>query len=67
MFHFPLLLNIGIFYWQNTTINFKFYISFSTILSLVKNGRTNISDFIDFVDKSMLKSELERLFLMKNK
>ena len=38
----------------------KFYISFSTILSLVKNGRTNISDFIDFVDKSMLKSELEK-------
>ena len=38
----------------------KFYISFSTILSLVKNGRTNISDFIDFVDKGMLKSELEK-------
>jgi len=38
----------------------KFYISFSTILSLIKNERTHISDFIDFVDKSMLKSELEK-------
>jgi antiviral helicase SKI2 len=36
----------------------KFYISFDTILSLLKNGKSNQSDFIDFVEKSMLKNEI---------
>ena len=37
----------------------KFHISFDTILSLIKNGQIHIEDFHDFINKSMLKEELD--------
>lgn len=38
----------------------KFYISFSVALNLVKNGRNVQTDFVDFVQSSMLRGELEK-------
>lgn len=42
------------------TLISKFYISFSTILSLMKNEKYKLTDFIDFVQKSMLQTELTK-------
>ena len=39
----------------------KFRVSYSTILSLMKNNKIHKSDFIDFVEKSMLKGELDKM------
>lgn len=41
------------------TLVSKFHISFSVILNLIKNGKTNKSDFYDFVKKSMVQSEIQ--------
>ena len=38
----------------------KFNISFSTILNLMRNGKTQMKDFTDFVENSMLKQELSK-------
>jgi superfamily II RNA helicase len=38
----------------------KFYISFSVVLNLIKNGKTAQSDFEVFVKRSMLSGELEK-------
>jgi superfamily II RNA helicase len=38
----------------------KFRISYSIILNLVKNGKTKISDFVEFVEKSMISQELAK-------
>jgi len=38
----------------------KFRISHSVILNLVKNGKTKISDFVEFVEKSMISQELAK-------
>ena len=37
----------------------KFNISFDTLLSLMKNGQTKLEDFYSFINKSMLKEELD--------
>jgi superfamily II RNA helicase len=36
----------------------KFRISYSLILNLLKNGKSNMSDYIDFVQNSMVNSEI---------
>jgi len=41
------------------TLLSKFHISFDTILSLIKNGQTHLEDFHGFINKSMLKEELD--------
>lgn len=41
------------------TLLSKFHISFDTILSLMKNGQNKIENFHDFINKSMLKEELD--------
>ena len=41
------------------TLLSKFHISFDTILSLLKNGQTHLEDFHGFINKSMLKEELD--------
>lgn len=38
----------------------KFNISFSTILNLMRNGKTQMKDFTDFIENSMLKQELSK-------
>ena len=38
----------------------KFNISFSTILNMMRNGKTQMKDFTDFVENSMLKQELSK-------
>lgn len=38
----------------------KFRISYSIILNLVKNGKTKTSDFVEFVEKSMISQELAK-------
>ena len=40
------------------TLLSKFNISFDTLLSLMKNGQTELEDFYSFINKSMLKEEL---------
>lgn len=42
------------------TLVSKFYISFSIILNLIKNGKSTQVDFVDFVQRSMLHSELQK-------
>lgn len=42
------------------TLVSKFYISFSVVLNLIKNGKTAQSDFEVFVKRSMLSGELEK-------
>jgi len=42
------------------TLVSKFHISFSTILSLIKNGKFALNDFVSFVQKSMLDTELQK-------
>jgi superfamily II RNA helicase len=37
----------------------KFRISFNIILNIIKNGRGRLSDFQDFIEKSMMQSELD--------
>lgn len=41
------------------TLVSKFYISFSVILNLIKNGKTAQTDFEEFVGRSMLSNELK--------
>jgi superfamily II RNA helicase len=38
----------------------KFRISYSVVLNLVKNGRVLLSDFVQFVEKSMISQELAK-------
>jgi len=45
------------------TLVSKFHISFSVILNLIRNGKTNKHDFYDFVKKSMVQSEIQNSIL----
>jgi superfamily II RNA helicase len=40
------------------TLISKFNISFSVVLNLLQNGKTKMSDFVDFVGKSMVQNEI---------
>lgn len=42
------------------TLESKFRISYSLILNLIKNGKGRVQDFVQFVEKSMIRGELER-------
>jgi superfamily II RNA helicase len=42
------------------TLESKFRISYSLILNLIKNGKGRVQDFLQFVEKSMIRGELER-------
>jgi len=42
------------------TLVSKFRISFPVILNLMRNNQCSINDFVEFVDKSMIKSELAK-------
>ena len=46
----------------------KFYISFSMVLSLIRNGKLNTNDFIDFAEHSLLQMDMndKKVRLLKN-
>ena len=44
----------------------KFHISFSTVLCLMRNGKTGFNDFVGFVEKSMLRGELDKAIDSEN-
>jgi len=44
------------------TLISKFYISFSIILNLIKNGKVSQSEFQEFIKRSMLRGELEKQY-----
>lgn len=46
------------------TLVSKFYISFSIILNLIKNGKSTQVDFVDFVQRSMLHGELQKQIIL---
>lgn len=38
----------------------KFHISYATVLNLLRNGHNHLTDFCQFVDQSMMKSDLQQ-------
>jgi len=45
------------------TLVSKFRISFPVVLNLMRNNRCTMADFVDFVDKSMCKGEIQKTLL----